>query len=68
MDVCGPFKQLTLGGNKYVLSMTTSPHRYVEVKGIKNRFEVAQYIFCYISWIERNLGKKVTPVHIDNPK
>lgn len=66
--VYGPFRELSLGGNKYILAITTTSHRYVEIKAIADWSQVAQCILNYIAWIERNVEKRVKRVLMHNAK
>lgn len=68
LDICGRMSPTTLGGNRYFLTMTTTPRRYIVVKGIKAREEAVQHIYDYIARVDRNSDKKVKSIRTDNTK
>lgn len=68
VDSCGPFQTRTIGGKKYFLAMTNTPHRYTKVQLLTHRGEVEPHIQEHIAWLERVTGKSVKRVHADNAK
>lgn len=67
-DICGPFRNATIAGNRYFLPTTTTPHPYTEVKVLEKRREAGQHLFNFEAWLERDTGKSVKHIHTDNAK
>lgn len=68
IDICGPLLVHSFGGNRYFMSMTTTPHRYTSVQLLRTRDEAAQYCYDHIAWIDRNAMKSVKRVRSNNAK
>lgn len=65
-DICGLFKNLTNGGNKYLLTMTLACQRYNRAQLLKHRGNIDECPHNYIQWIERLTGVNMERVHIGN--
>lgn len=54
-NICEPFQAPTFGGQRYFVTLTTAPQRFVRVYLKKNRPEVEEYMHEYIAWVKRNV-------------
>lgn len=61
-DVCGPFKQKTLGHKQLFVTFTFASHRYIHFKLIESRDEVPAHRYHFIPWIERSNDQKVRSI------
>lgn len=64
--VCRPMKTPRFGGKHYFLILIAAAQRFVRVYVLKNRMEVEEYIYEYITWIDREGLQKTKRVHTDS--
>lgn len=65
-DVCGPFKQPSLNGNKYIVTFIDDYSRYCRVYFIKQKNEVLQKFEEYKAEVENFTGNKIRCLQSDN--
>lgn len=66
MDIRRSMTTNSCGGIKYFLAMTAGAQKYVRVYFQKNRSNVKGYYEKFVNGTEKNWGKKVGRIHIDN--
>ena len=65
-DVCGPLEVNSLGGNKYFLTFIDDASRKVWVYFLKSKDQVLDYFKMFHAMVERETGKKLKCLRIDN--
>lgn len=65
-DLCGPMFTQTPGRKRYILMLTTTPHRHLNVQLLRERKEAVQNVFNSINLADRNADIIVKRIHTDN--
>lgn len=65
-DLCGRFKQSTVGGKMIFVTFTAVPHRCPNIKLIKSQCAGHLHCKCSIQCLERKAGQKVEKVRSGN--
>lgn len=68
MDIFGLWTEAALGGERYFLSINTSPNRYVFDESIAQKSEAHNLCPNHRAWFGRGTGPMVKRVHCHNAK
>ena len=62
-DICGPFSYCSKGGAKYFVTFVVASSPFCEVALLKARSDMAEKLFNFIAWLERNTSVTVKRIH-----
>lgn len=67
-DVCGPFKNVSLGGSRYFILFIDDYSRYTYIYFLKNKNEAFECFQRYKPEVENKLNRKIKILRSDNGK
>lgn len=65
-DLCGPMRTASIGGAKYVLTLTDDASKWTEVRFLRHKDECLEYFKEFLTSIENLKGKKIKYLQSDN--
>lgn len=66
VHIIGPMPAESVGRKRYCLTMFTAPHQYFRADLMRSKTDVADYIYDFEAWADRNAEYKIKLVRCDN--
>ncbi|GJZ41952.1 retrovirus-related pol polyprotein from transposon TNT 1-94 [Tanacetum coccineum] len=66
MDLCGPMREQTINGKKYILVIVDDYSRFTWVKFLRSKDETSEFVIKFLKQIQVGLNKTVRYIRTDN--